>query len=238
MIHRVLGAVARRVAPPPAASASPSAAATPQPPRLDDTDFWSGLGDSAWLLYALTRAMKPDVAVEIGSARGKSACYVGTALRENGRGTLYAIDPHRRTDWNDLDSVDTYPIITRHLELYGVQEQVRLLRQASEEAAATWTTPIDLLFIDGDHSYEGVKRDWALFTPFVRSFGVVVFHDTLWDVRPDPKWPTREDMGVPRFVDELRRDGYPVVTLDRDFGVSVVQPVRGGEPLGPVAGGA
>jgi hypothetical protein len=38
-------------------------------------------------------------------------------------------------------------------------------------------------------------------------------------------------MGVPRFVDELREQGYPVITLDRDFGVSLVQPVRQGVVL-------
>ena len=76
-------------------------------PRLDEIDFHSGLGDSAYLLYGLARALKPQVAVEIGSARGKSACYVGRALKENGSGRLFAIDPHTRTNWNDEDSIDT-----------------------------------------------------------------------------------------------------------------------------------
>ena len=58
----------------------------------------SGLGDSAWILYALARSLKPTVCVEIGSARGKSACFVGQALHENGHGKLYAIDPHNVND--------------------------------------------------------------------------------------------------------------------------------------------
>src|SRR4051812_47088043 len=67
-------------------------------------DFYSGLGDSAWLLYGIARSLKPTIAVEIGSARGKSACFIGMALKENGSGRLYAIDPHSRTEWNDSDS--------------------------------------------------------------------------------------------------------------------------------------
>ncbi len=51
-------------------------------------DFQSGLGDSGWLLYGLARSMKPQVCVEIGSARGKSACAVGLALLRNGGGKL------------------------------------------------------------------------------------------------------------------------------------------------------
>jgi predicted O-methyltransferase YrrM len=37
--------------------------------------------------------------------------------------------------------------------------------------------PIDLLFIDGDHTYEGVKADWEMYSPLVRPGGMIVFHD-------------------------------------------------------------
>ena len=37
--------------------------------------------------------------------------------------------------------------------------------------------PLDLLFIDGDHSYEGVRRDYLLYSPLVREGGLVAFHD-------------------------------------------------------------
>lgn len=199
-------------------------------PSLDQVDFASGLGDSAFLLYGLARALKPKVAVEIGSARGRSACFVGRALKENGTGKLYAIDPHTRTDWNDVASVDTLREIRRSLSALKLQEQVEIVRDMSATVARTWTLPIDMLFIDGDHSYDGVKRDWDLFSPFVTQFGVVLFHDTIWELRPDPRY-ARDDMGVPAFVEGLRREGYPVITLDRDFGVSVVQPKRHGVVL-------
>lgn len=197
---------------------------------IESLDFKSGLGDSAWLLYGLTRSIKPGVCVEIGSARGKSACFVGTALKQNGGGKLYAIDPHTRTGWNDTDSVDTLPVLQRNLRAAGVADVVEIVQKTSQEAASSWKLPIDLLFIDGDHSYDGVKRDWELFSPFVSQFGIVVFHDTIWDLKPDPRW-ARADMGVPRFVDELRRQGYQVLTIDRDFGVSLVQPTKGAVPL-------
>jgi predicted O-methyltransferase YrrM len=109
----------------------------------------------------------------------------------------------------------------------GLSEQVMIVRSTSEEAARNWKDPIDLLFIDGDHSYEGVKRDWDLFAPYVKPFGIVVFHDTGWEMG-HYRAQARPDMGVPRFVDELRAAGYPVVTINRDYGVSLVQPTRGG----------
>ena len=197
---------------------------------VETFDFKSGLGDSAWLLYGLARSIKPKVCVEIGSARGRSACAVGLALRRNGGGRLYAIDPHSVTNWNDTNSVDSFAIISENLRKAGVTEFVEIIRQTSGEAAKGWDKKVDLIFIDGDHSYEGVKADWELFLPHLNEFGVVVFHDTLWDLRPDPEI-ARTDMGVPRFVDELRAAGYPVITIDQNFGVSLVQPRLGGVKL-------
>ena len=197
---------------------------------VETFDFQSGLGDSAWVLYGLARSIKPKVCVEIGSARGKSACAVGLALRRNGGGKLYAIDPHSLTNWNDTNSLDSFAIINEHLRKAGVTNFVEIVRQTSDVAAKGWNKKIDLIFIDGDHSYEGVKADWDLFLPHLSEFGVVVFHDTLWDLRPDTTI-ARADMGVPRFVDELRAAGYPVITIDQNFGVSLVQPRIGGVKL-------
>jgi predicted O-methyltransferase YrrM len=39
--------------------------------------------------------------------------------------------------------------------------------------------PVDLLFIDGDHTYEGVRRDFEMYAPLVGQAGVIAFHDIL-----------------------------------------------------------
>jgi len=195
--------------------------------RLATADFTTGLGQSAWLLYGFVRSLRPESCVEIGSAQGWSACHIGLALRENVRGKLYAIDPHHPTSWNDTDAVDTLPILRQNLRRCGIERYVEIVRSTSEEAARNWTAPIDFLFIDGDHSYEGVKRDWTLFSPHLTRFGVTVFHDATWELHG----PNRPDMGVPRFLEDLRAAGYPLITLDRDYGLTLVQGRPGGEPL-------
>ena len=91
-----------------------------------------------------------------------SACFVGMALALNGNGKLYAIDPHSSTEWNDMGSVNSYEIMAKNVRSLGLSRYVEIVRKTSAEAAQGWNRKIDLLFIDGDHSYEGIKSDWEL----------------------------------------------------------------------------
>lgn len=69
---------------------------------------------------------------------------------------------------------------------------------------------VDLLLIDGDHTYEGARRDFLDYAPLVRPGGLVAFHD----ICPDPAQPTLE---VPRLWQELRTS-YPSAELIEDRG--------------------
>lgn len=76
--------------------------------------------------------------------------------------------------------------------------RAELLRAWSHEAAADWSRPIDLLFIDGDHSWEGIERDWRGFSPHVVPGGVVVLHDSR-------SLPGREDLDSVRYTQTVVR---------------------------------
>lgn len=87
--------------------------------------------------------------------------------------------------------------------------------------------PLDLLFIDGDHSYDGVRTDFDHFAPLLRSGGLAAFHDIV----PGPQ---ERVGGVPRFWRQARELG-PSVELVEDwgqggFGIGIVRP-DGGRPI-------
>ncbi len=60
-----------------------------------------------------------------------------------------------------------------------------------------------LIFIDGDHSYEGVKTDFELCAPFLSPNALVLFHDSACEHYPNHV-SAREGLGVPRYLDELQ----------------------------------
>ena len=66
-------------------------------------------------------------------------------------------------------------------------------------------SPVDFLFIDGDHRYEGVLADWNDYAPLVRPGGLVAFHDIVPDHRARFGRETPSDSGgVPELWAELR----------------------------------
>jgi cephalosporin hydroxylase len=58
-------------------------------------------------------------------------------------------------------------------------------------------SPVDFLFIDGDHTYEGVRSDFEMYAPLVRAGGLIAFHDI---VEGSPEFVG----GVPSFWREIR----------------------------------
>ena len=105
--------------------------------------------------------------VEIGSWKGKSTVYLALGSKAGGGGRVYSIDPHRDApDYTGaFGSEDTKPIFRQNIKRAGVDDIVIPLVMKSEEAAKGWTEPISLLWIDGAHVYENVKKDFLSWEP-------------------------------------------------------------------------
>jgi predicted O-methyltransferase YrrM len=113
--------------------------------------------------------------------------------------------------------IDTYPtvfgmnmsrvIATRLVSSLG-RGRVEWLRMRSDEAIRGWTRAIDFLFIDGDHAYEAVRRDFEDWSPHVTADGRLAFHDALTEA----PWMD-ESFGSARLVRELtdRADEWELV---------------------------
>jgi predicted O-methyltransferase YrrM len=134
--------------------------------------------------------------VEIGVAEGGSAWELAQVLSASAN--LHLIDPyHRRVAQNIVPA----RIIAKRLVQSVARCNVTWHESFSSDVVKSWEPPIDFLFIDGDHSYEGVRRDWAEWTPHVAPSGYVALHDAHWDgVGVDP------EHGPAKLLLELRSD--------------------------------
>ncbi|MCC2675403.1 MAG: hypothetical protein K0R58_2350 [Ramlibacter sp.] len=135
------------------------------------------------LLRRLASACRDGCIVEVGSFRGKSAIALAFGVRDieapAARPEIYCIEPHRPFtgfyggEFGPADRGAFYAAM-------GATEafrEVALVNLSSEEITPSWTRQVGLLFIDGDHHYPGVKRDFDCWDPHVPQGGIVAFDD-------------------------------------------------------------
>ena len=139
--------------------------------RLAGIEGWLSDEESATLYDLARRCTGRGVIVEIGSFKGRSTVSLALGTREGASLPIFAIDPHRGPSYEEF---------RENIRRAGVEDQVTQVRQASQEAlAAIGDHPIELLFIDGNHTYDMVLQDFALFVPRVVEGGWVAMHDTI-----------------------------------------------------------
>jgi predicted O-methyltransferase YrrM len=115
--------------------------------------------------------------VEIGSYRGRST--VALALGAGGRVPFWAIDPHDTFDASGAWTFgpDDRTALLRNLLDCGVAADIHVVMLPSVAAACGWWQPLDLLFIDGDHSEAGTLADWRAWSPWLAAGGLALLHD-------------------------------------------------------------
>jgi MMP 1-O-methyltransferase len=120
--------------------------------------------------------------VEIGSFKGKSTIALASVAARYGLGPVVAIDPHTAPSPTDPDlapgasSFDEFMAAIRDANL---EKHVDAHRTFSREVAKSWSRPIRLLWIDGEHTYKGAKEDFDLFSPYLSKGAIVALHDAL-----------------------------------------------------------
>ena len=132
--------------------------------------------DEKIVMYLLaSKLWRSAVAVEIGSFLGASACFLALGLGRKGR--LYCVDTWTN-DAMDEPRRDTFTAFTRNVRHF--RRAIIPLRGTSVAMANTFNNTIDLLFIDGDHSYRQCLNDWQSWNRFLGTGAVVAFHDSGW----------------------------------------------------------
>lgn len=180
-----------------------------RPDRLAPS-AWSGhIPFGAWLVAAL----RPRLLVELGTHHGASYLAFCQAVREHGLDTrCLAVDTWEGDEHAGAYSDEVYDTLRRyHDPLYGAFSE--LLRMTFDDALGSVADgSVDLLHIDGLHTYDAVSHDFHSWRAKLSNRAVVLFHDT--QVRD-------RDFGVWRFWDEVRRE-HPSFEFLHSHGLGVL----------------
>jgi hypothetical protein len=177
------------------------------------------MGDGI-VVYSIIQHMRFKTCVVIGSGGGyiprivtqarldlyKQGVFEGNCdLNWGDIGSTYIVDACNGVGGpNDLENEDSF---------YRTHFYPRFIKSTSEQAYYDFfirqDIKIDFLFIDGDHSYEGVKKDFDLYSKIVSENGVIMIHDTDENyektliVSEDAKKDHTPFNGPSKFVKEL-----------------------------------
>lgn len=134
-------------------------------------------------LYQLAKSVKPGLAiVEIGSWKGRSTVCLGQGSLEGAGNLVVAIDPHTGSmeHWKiyGKGNVDTFGEFKKNIQNFGLEKIVQPLVTTSVEAAKNFSSPVGLVFVDGNHSASAVKLDTNLWLPKIVPGSHIAFHDS------------------------------------------------------------
>lgn len=136
---------------------------------------WETIAEQEYLIQ-LARSIPPDgVILEIGGEWGMSASLFAHATPSTVR--IVTID------------IFSGSLLTSHranLSEAGLSGRTEQIVGDSKQVIDGWDTELDLLFIDGDHSYAGAKADFENWTRFVKVGGLLLVHDTAIASNPLP----------------------------------------------------
>ena len=182
--------------------------------------WWGHVPFAHWLITAL----RPRVVVELGTHNGVSFCAFCEAVhRGNVAGRCYAVDTWKGDKHAGYYDEGVFQDLSAFVRSrYGAFSE--LVRSTFDEALAHFADgSIDLLHIDGLHTYEAVKSDFESWRVKLSERAIVLLHDT--NVR-------RDDFGVWKLWAELR-DHYPTFEFLHAYGLGIA--AVGRNPPAPIA---
>lgn len=162
-------------------------------PRKFGLVSWS---DHVPFAFDLVAEMRPKLLVELGTHSGESYFAFCQSVQENNTGTsCYAVDTWKGDEQAGFYGEDVFQAVARHNHDFYASFSY-LVRGTFDDAVAQFADgSIDLLHIDGLHTYAAVKHDFETWLPKVSSGGIVLFHDVA---------ARHDDFGAWKLWDEIK----------------------------------
>lgn len=185
-----------------------------------------------WLSEAQGRALHAAAAacsgrgaiVEIGSWKGRSTVWLAHGAGKAGQ-KVHAVDPHvgSREDPDER----TLEAFLANLDRAGAASFVEPLVMTSADAVHRIPGPVELLFVDGDHSPAGARSDADLWLSRVIEGGTVMFHDVATSGYSGPRRVFQQRICRSRQFHRIRRVGSMAIA-ERTPSRSVLQSLLAG----------
>lgn len=163
-------------------------------------------------LLKIFQELNPKYIMEIGTAYGGTLfCFCKLAPED---ATIISLDLPEGPfgggypEWK----ISIYQAFAKeNQKLYLLRKDSHMEETLEEVRKILNSNQLDFLFIDGDHTYEGVKKDFEMYGPLVRKGGIIAFHDIVENFWRDPT------VGCNKFFKELNYNKKQII-FDKNQG--------------------
>ena len=131
-----------------------------------------------------------SIVLEIGTAAG-GTLYLFSRFLESQK--IITIDLDARAHAEQSQKAKLFKLFGPGKRIYPLRGDSHDPETIEEVTRILGTDEVDFLFIDGDHSYEGVRKDLEVYGDFVRRGGIIAFHDIA-----------NPNLGVKKFWNEIK----------------------------------
>jgi predicted O-methyltransferase YrrM len=138
-------------------------------------------------LLRYVKGIKPKIVMEIGTARGGTLFLFSRVVPEDAviiSVDLYGGEYGGGYPWWKIPLYRSFAMRKQIIHL--IREDSHDENTLQKVKILLGDKQVDFLFIDGDHTYEGVKRDFELYSQIVKEGGAIAFHDIVYTT-PDVK---------------------------------------------------
>ena len=138
--------------------------------------YWEGHRDFA---YDLLQFVRPERLVELGSQYGCSLFTFCQAVRDFKLNTeINAVDMWSGDIGAEITGEEVYALVQKTAATYYPEVKLNLFQMCFDDARPSFAdNSIDILHIDGGHTFEDVEHDFTTWLPKLKENGIVLFHD-------------------------------------------------------------
>ena len=173
--------------------------------RGRDSDLYKTAGaffrpnyERGLLISALIQEYDVKSFLEIGFGRGYGTLCAAMAMYENGGGTITTVDPN--LDQNHINMLK---------QIFPQEwfDMVNFVNKPSQDYLFEHDDKFDFIYIDGDHRYEAVKRDWELCE---RRYEQLLLFDDYVEGKNDSS-----EIQCAEVIDQIEDDSKELIIMDR-----------------------
>jgi len=175
-----------------------------------------------YIHYALIRNNKPNRILCVGSRKGYIPAICALACKDNNTGHVDFVDAgYDGDDKNHWSGIGWWRKVDpdRHFSYLQLNKWITTHVMTTMQYTKIYPKKIyDYIYIDGNHSYKGVKLDYSLFWPRLTKYGFMIFHDVYVRYTDD-----LGHFGVWKLWKELKNHNKILFPFPKDSGLGILQ---------------